>query len=103
MGCYGYWVSEKWSFKEALLIYVEMISHGVYPGNFAFSVALKACSELMELRVGKAVHAQIIKPESEPGQVVYSALMRLYTECGCFEDELKVFEEIPERNFVPWN
>ncbi|KAI5659991.1 hypothetical protein M9H77_28784 [Catharanthus roseus] len=90
-------------FNEALLIYVEMIFHGVYPGNFAFSVALKACSELLESRIGKAVHAQIIKAESEPDQVVYNALMRLYTECGFFEDELQVFEEMPERNVVSWN
>lgn len=89
--------------KEALLLYSEMLTLGVEPGNFGFSVALKACSELLELRVGKAVHARIIKGESQPDQVVYNALLRLYTECGSFEEVLRVFEEMPDRNIVSWN
>lgn len=90
-------------FKEALLLYCQMLSQGIDPGNFAFSSALKACSKLGEIRVGKSVHAQIVKAESKPDQVVYNALLRLYTESGCFEDELKVFEEMPDRNIVSWN
>lgn len=90
-------------FKEALFLYCQMLSQGVDPGNFAFSSALKACSKLAEIRVGKAIHAQIIKAESEPDQVVYNALLSLYTQSGCFEDELKVFEGMPDRNIVSWN
>ncbi|KAL2544391.1 Pentatricopeptide repeat-containing protein [Forsythia ovata] len=89
--------------KEALLVYCKMLSRSVEPGNFAFSVALKACSELLDLRIGKGVHAQIIKANEEPDQVVHNALLRLYTECGSFEDVLHVFEEMPERNVVTWN
>ncbi|XP_075659976.1 pentatricopeptide repeat-containing protein At3g14330-like [Castanea sativa] len=74
--------------KEALLIYCGMLSRLVQPGNFAFSMALKACADLCELRVGKAVHAQIMKCNEEPDQVVNNALLRLYTECGCFDEVL---------------
>ncbi|CAB4273793.1 unnamed protein product [Prunus armeniaca] len=45
---------------EALLVYCDMLIRFVQPGNFAFSMALKACAELPELRVGRAVHAQIV-------------------------------------------
>ncbi|KAM4124039.1 hypothetical protein ACJW30_01G204500 [Castanea mollissima] len=89
--------------KEALLIYCAMLSRLVQPGNFAFSMALKACADLCELRVGKAVHAQIIKCNEETDQVVNNALLRLYTECGCFDEVLRVFEEMPQQNVVSWN
>ncbi|GFP81542.1 pentatricopeptide repeat-containing protein at3g14330 [Phtheirospermum japonicum] len=91
-------------FREALVIYCEMLSAGVEPGNFAFSVALKACSGLSDVRNGKSVHAQIVKAgEDEPDQVVYNALLKLYSDCGCFDEHLKVFNKMPERNVAAWN
>ncbi|XP_009764432.1 pentatricopeptide repeat-containing protein At3g14330-like [Nicotiana sylvestris] len=95
--------SKKGFFREALLIYCQMLFKSIEPGNFAFSMAVKACSGLSDLRVGRGVHAQIIKADKEPDQVVYNAILGMYSECGCFEDVLKVFEEMPDRNVVSWN
>ncbi|KAK2980777.1 hypothetical protein RJ640_009562 [Escallonia rubra] len=75
----------------------------VRPGNVAFSAALKACSALLDLRVGQTVHAQIVKFEEEPDQVVYNGLVRFYGECGCFDDVRHLFDEMPCRNIVTWN
>ncbi|CAL9013044.1 unnamed protein product [Prunus brigantina] len=88
---------------EALLVYCEMLIRFVQPGNFAFSMALKACAELPELRVGRAVHAQIVKSIEEPDQVVNNALLRLYAENGCSIEVFRVFDTMPERNVVSWN
>lgn len=88
--------------KDALSLYVDMLEF-VKPGNFAFSAALKACAELVNFRVGRGVHGQIVKSKEEPDQVVYNALLRLYLECGCFEDVLRAFDDLPERNTVSWN
>ncbi|KAK4435600.1 Pentatricopeptide repeat-containing protein [Sesamum alatum] len=95
--------SKNGNFREALLIYWEMLSKGVEPGNFAFSVALKACSGIPDTRNGKAVHAQIVKAREEPDQVVYNALLRFYTECGVFDEVLKVFDDMPVRDVATWN
>lgn len=95
--------SKNSNLKDALLIYWEMLSRGVEPGNFSFSVALKACSGLLDVGNGRAVHAQIIKSDEEPDQVVYNALLRFYTECGSSQEVLKVFDDMPERNVATWN
>lgn len=42
--------------KEALLFYRQMLCGFVQPGNFSFSMALKACSDMLYLRVGKAIY-----------------------------------------------
>ncbi|GMN42338.1 hypothetical protein TIFTF001_011546 [Ficus carica] len=89
--------------EQALLLYCEMLSRCVWPGNFAFSMALKACFDIFDLRVGRAVHGQIVKSSEKPDQVVNNALLRLYAECGCPGDALKVFETMPIRNVVSWN
>ena len=71
--------------------------------NFAFSMALKACSDLGDFRTGRAVHAQDVKATEDPDQVVNNALVRLYSEDGCFEEAIRVFDEMPQRNVVSWN
>ncbi|XP_057423186.1 pentatricopeptide repeat-containing protein At3g14330 [Lotus japonicus] len=89
--------------KEALLLYRDMLSRSVEPGNFAFSVALKACTDVGDSRVGRAIHAQLAKRDEEADQVVNNALLRFYVECGCSGDVLRVFEVMPQRNVVSWN
>ncbi|KAF5746637.1 pentatricopeptide repeat-containing protein [Tripterygium wilfordii] len=90
-------------FMEALLVYGDMLYHFIQPGNFAFSVALKACADLNDFQVGRGIHAQVAKSNEEPDQVVNNALLRFYAECGRFDEVVKVFEEMPERNIVSWN
>ncbi|KAG8365277.1 hypothetical protein BUALT_Bualt18G0087800 [Buddleja alternifolia] len=90
-------------FREALVVYNEMLLRGVEPGNFSFSVALKASSCELDFGVGKCVHAQIVKGGEEPDQVVYNALLKFYTECGSFEEVLNVFNNMPDRNVSTWN
>ena len=89
--------------KEALLLYYEMVCQFGQLGNFAFSMALKACSDLGDLRTGRAVHAQVLKATEDPDQVVNNALLRLYSEDGCFEEALRMFDGMPHRNLVSWN
>ncbi|XP_010553863.1 PREDICTED: pentatricopeptide repeat-containing protein At3g14330 [Tarenaya hassleriana] len=89
--------------REALLVYVEMVRNFVEPGNFAFSMALKACADLKDIWVGKGIHAQIVKWREKADQVVKNALLKLYMECGSLKDAGKLFDEMPQRNIVSWN
>lgn len=89
---------------EALLLYGDMLSRCVKPGNFAFSMALKASSDSGNAMVGRAIHAQIVKHDvGEADQVVNNALLGFYVELGCLNEVLKVFEVMPQRNVVSWN
>ncbi|KAK9106508.1 hypothetical protein Syun_022519 [Stephania yunnanensis] len=89
--------------KEALLMYAKMQHQFIRPCNFAFSSALKACSNMLELQFGRAVHAQIAKFEEPPDQIVNNALMKFYSDCGSLEDVLGLFERMPQKDVVSWN
>ncbi|CAA7024682.1 unnamed protein product [Microthlaspi erraticum] len=89
--------------KDALLTYVDMLCSFIEPGDFSISVALKACIDLKDLRVGRAIHSQILKRRKKVDQVVNNVLLKLYMERGSFEDARKVFDGMPDRNVVTWN
>ncbi|GMH30227.1 hypothetical protein Nepgr_032070 [Nepenthes gracilis] len=89
--------------NDALLAYSEMLGASVAPSNFSFSVAFKACSELGDLRLGRAVHAQILKSSEEADQVLNNAVLWFYSECGSADAALQMFDKMPERNVVSWN
>ncbi|KAK1316831.1 Pentatricopeptide repeat-containing protein [Acorus calamus] len=84
-------------------------SLSLYAGNaswrsdFADSAALKSCSALSAVRLGRAVHARVLKSAREPDQVVLNALVRLYVKCGTLDEALRAFDGMPQRNVVSWN
>ncbi|EFH61296.1 pentatricopeptide repeat-containing protein [Arabidopsis lyrata subsp. lyrata] len=89
--------------RDALIVYVDMLCSFIEPGNFSISVALKACVDLKDLRVGRGIHGQIVKRKEKVDQVVYNVLLKLYMERGSFDDARKVFDGMSERNIVTWN
>ncbi|XP_065848749.1 pentatricopeptide repeat-containing protein At3g14330 isoform X1 [Euphorbia lathyris] len=90
-------------FREAMLVYIQMLWHYILPGNYSFSVALKSCINLNDSRLGRGVHGQVVKSSEEADQVVNNALLSFYAQCGCFSEVLKMFDEMPQRNIVSWN
>ena len=95
--------SKNGSSDRALALYSEMLSQSVRPGNFSFSMVLKAAAKLRDLRLGQAVHAQILKREEALDQVTSNALLGVYLQCGSSGDAHNLFEEIPQRNAASWN
>ncbi|KAG9456761.1 hypothetical protein H6P81_001269 [Aristolochia fimbriata] len=91
--------------KNTLLLYAQMCDRRMGQiGNYAFSAALKASCDLLDLGFGRAVHAQVVKlGASKANQVVNNALLRLYAECGCMDDARRLFEGMQEKNIVSWN
>lgn len=98
---------------EAIALYSQMKwgcgSHKFEPDPYTFSSVLKACAEMMELRIGKAVHCHILRSETNPGRIVYNSLLNMYASClnsntlSSCKRVKTVFEMMPKRNVVAWN
>lgn len=69
--------------------------------NVVFSVVLKACSELREIREGRKLHCEIVKVGS-PDSFVLTGLVDMYAKCREIQDSRRVFDEILDRNVVCW-
>ncbi|XP_042388512.1 putative pentatricopeptide repeat-containing protein At3g01580 [Zingiber officinale] len=89
---------------ETLRLFRRMINawslHGC-PDQFTFTVALKACAALSELRSGQTVHCLSIKMgEAFSDMFVGSSLVELYSRCRKMGDAVMVLEEFTEPDLV---
>ena len=91
---------EKW--EEALKFYSLMRVQGLYPNNFTFPFVLKACARLLDLELGRKIHAHLFKCGLESDVFVKTSLICLYAKCGRLGDAREMFDEMTDANVVSW-
>ncbi|KAG6511656.1 pentatricopeptide repeat-containing protein At5g16860-like [Zingiber officinale] len=90
--------------NDALGLFSQMLlqSHSV-PNVFTISCALMASARLSALRLGKQIHAYVIR-NSIQGTMLFVAncLIDMYSKCGDVDAAQTVFNVILDKNFVSW-
>lgn len=95
-------VESKLSGFEALKVFHKLNRSGTKPDLFSFSSILTVCSGLLALEQGEQIHAQTVKTGYLSDVVVSSALLNMYNKCGCIEDAIRAFLEMPTRTLISW-
>nr|AYM00891.1 pentatricopeptide repeat protein [Salvia miltiorrhiza] len=92
-------------FRESLDVFRKMWDNSDFGlvDAFTFSVMFKIVGEFGEILLGKMVHGRSLKSGLVLDIVAGNSLMSMYEKCGCFDDSLKVFDEMPLRNVSSWN
>ncbi|KAK7320693.1 hypothetical protein VNO77_30397 [Canavalia gladiata] len=89
---------------KALHFFQTMLRYGVFPNKFTFPFVLKACAGIADMRLGKSVHASVLKFGFEDDLHVQNTMIHMY--CCCEEGvefARKVFDESPKRDSVTWS
>lgn len=89
--------------QGALEIYHQMLLDGVPPNLVVLLSALKACSSITALEMGKLVHAYVVLSGLESDVFVGSSLIHMYCKCGKRADALMLFDRLHPRSSVSWN
>ncbi|KAJ0982549.1 hypothetical protein J5N97_010804 [Dioscorea zingiberensis] len=89
--------------NDALELFDEMRELGIDPNEYSFVAVLTNCIRRMNHQLGSQVHGLAIKTLHWSCVYVANALIGLYVKCGCLDDALRVFEEMPERDVSSWN
>lgn len=63
---------------------------------------LGACAKRHSLSLGQKLHAQITKLGLQHYGPLPNSLLEMYGKCGVIDIALKVFDEMPQRDFVSW-
>ncbi|KAF5191803.1 Pentatricopeptide repeat-containing protein [Thalictrum thalictroides] len=89
--------------SEALVLFSNMrVDSTVRVDPFVLALAFKACACNSELQCGKLIHGYSVKTGFVNSVFVGSALLDMYTKCGCVSMGCRVFDEMPDRNVVSW-
>ncbi|KAL0455062.1 UNVERIFIED_CONTAM: Pentatricopeptide repeat-containing protein [Sesamum latifolium] len=79
-------------YGESLKLFVEMYHSVVSPNCLTYLSALSACSGLQALKEGAQIHGVTWKLGIQSDLCIESALMDMYSKCGCMEDAWQIFE-----------
>uniref|UniRef100_A0A2P2IX23 Uncharacterized protein MANES_18G074100 n=1 Tax=Rhizophora mucronata TaxID=61149 RepID=A0A2P2IX23_RHIMU len=90
---------------QAIKLYKQMIdSKSERPNGFMYSVALKACSHVGDLELGRLIHRRISRENLEDDIVLMNTLLDMYVKCGSLRDARQVFDGILlAANTTSWN
>ncbi|XP_024311868.1 putative pentatricopeptide repeat-containing protein At2g01510 [Brachypodium distachyon] len=89
--------------EEALQFFRDMRRAGVSPDRATFSSIIKASSSLAMIGLGRQLHSYLIRSGHMASVFSGSALLDMYAKCGCLNEALRTFDEMPERNSISWN
>lgn len=84
-------------FKEIKRSYRE-------PNSVTLISVLSACSHIRYIQFGRQVHGFIVKIEMSIDTMVGTALLDMYSKCGCWQAAYDLFKDLNDRrNLITWN
>uniref|UniRef100_A0ACD6A2K8 Uncharacterized protein n=1 Tax=Avena sativa TaxID=4498 RepID=A0ACD6A2K8_AVESA len=89
--------------EKALQLFCDMRRVGLSPDRATFSSIIKASSSLAMIGLGRQLHSYLIRSGNMSSVFSGSALLDMYAKCGCLDEALRTFDEMPERNSISWN
>ncbi|XP_068643769.1 pentatricopeptide repeat-containing protein At1g34160-like [Aristolochia californica] len=89
--------------RDALVLFHQMRSSGVWPDEITVVGALAACSQLGALTEGNSVHSYACEVQLDSNVRVCNALIDMYGKCGDVDRACRVFNQMDRRSLVSWN
>ena len=89
--------------EEALSLFSQMSKAGQEINSFTFGPAVSAAANVANVKLGKQIHAMIIKTGHDSETEVSNVLITLYAKCGTIDDAERQFFKMPKKNEISWN
>lgn len=89
--------------KTALELVMRMQEEGQRPDSVTIVTILPASADMGSLRIGKSVHAYIIRSSYESLVNISTALVDMYSKCGAVGTSRLIFDKMRTKNVISWN
>ncbi|KAL5992326.1 hypothetical protein ACLOJK_013242 [Asimina triloba] len=89
-------------FMEALDLFHELQVAGLHPDEPTLVSTLSACTQLGALDVGKKVHSYAEERNFSFNVTLGTALVDMYSKCGCIHRAREVFDKMTRRDVMAW-
>ncbi|ONK79380.1 uncharacterized protein A4U43_C01F5770 [Asparagus officinalis] len=91
-------------FDEAIMVFRSMLeTKGCFPNRVTMITVLSAVCQSGALGQGKWIHAYVHRRGIELDENLSSALINMYSKCGCVEFAVDTFEATIHRSVDTWN
>lgn len=89
--------------QEALDLFFDMWTSGIYPDKATFLSVLSVCAHLCALALGQAVHAYLLKTDIIRTDIALAtALLDMYAKTGELGGAQKIFSSLQKKDVVIW-
>nr|AYM00668.1 pentatricopeptide repeat protein [Salvia miltiorrhiza] len=89
---------------EAINLYRKMKnSAGVNPDSSTFTVAIKACTTLLDLKSGGEIWRDAVECGYGGDVFVGSSVLNLFVRCGRMDEAMSVFDGMRRKDVVSWS
>ncbi|XVF71886.1 hypothetical protein PTKIN_Ptkin12aG0075800 [Pterospermum kingtungense] len=89
--------------REALDLFREMQKVGLDTNTYTFVACLQAFEDYSFRKLGKEIHAAVLKSNQVLDAYVSGALVAMYVRCCKMNEALRTFNELDEKDKVAWN
>ncbi|XP_071930602.1 pentatricopeptide repeat-containing protein At4g18840-like [Coffea arabica] len=90
-------------YNEVLELFDDMQRARVKPDNHTLVTLLSACAGIGALEQGKWVRAYMDRNGIEANGFLATALVDMYSKCGCIEKAVEVFDSASRKDVSTWN
>lgn len=87
---------------EAVALFREMQIKRIKPDVFTVVTLLMGCAQVGALEQGKWIHGYIDENRIPIDAVVGTALLDMYSKCGCIDKSLEIFHGLKEKDTASW-
>lgn len=84
----------------AIDMFNQMVDLGVEIDSVALATAIGACGMLKSLQQGRKLHEIAKKCGLEFDVLVSNSLLKMYTDCGSFEDARAIYDQMPSKDVI---
>ncbi|XP_072999069.1 putative pentatricopeptide repeat-containing protein At3g23330 [Typha latifolia] len=90
------------NYRDCITSYYQMVDDGVFPSHPTFSLVLKACSFLNDIRALRLLHNDALRFGLDSVPSVAAAILDGYVKCGSPELASQLFDRMPHRDVISW-
>lgn len=88
---------------EVINLYRKMSSATVRPDSSTFTVAIKACTTLLDLNSGEEIWDDAVECGYGSDVFVCSSVLNMFVKCGKMDEAMSVFNGMSRRDVVCWS
>ncbi|TMX04087.1 hypothetical protein EJD97_011643 [Solanum chilense] len=89
---------------EALAVFTGMVmAHCISPDPITLVTVVSACTQLLNLKAGKSVHAHVFRMGNESSLSLSNALLNLYAKSGSMFYAGNWFRVMEEKDVISWS